>query len=153
LNIEPAQEQDLAEILVLQKLAYEAEAKIYDDWNIAPLTQTLPQLQLELKTKTIIKVADGQNIIGSVRGYIRERTGFIERLITHPDHQNQGIGTALIEAIEARMTEAKRFCLFTGHLSARNIAFYMKRGYREFKREPVNEKLIFIWLEKANNRK
>jgi GNAT superfamily N-acetyltransferase len=153
LDIELAKEPDLAEILALQKLAYQTEAEIYGDWNIAPLTQTLPQLQTEFKTKIILKVTDGLKVIGSVRGFIQENTGFIERLMTHPDHQNQGIGTALIEAIEARMTEASRFCLFTGHLSTRNIAFYKKRGYLEFKRERINEKLIFLWFEKANNRR
>ena len=153
MNIELAQKNDLSEILALQKLAYQSEATIYNDWNIPPLTQTLAQLQSEFETKTILKATDGLKIIGSIRDFIQERTGFIERLITHPDHQHQGIGTALLEALEARMTNATRFRLFTGHLSVQNISFYRKRGYLEFKREPVNEKLIFLWFEKTNERK
>jgi ribosomal protein S18 acetylase RimI-like enzyme len=148
--IEPAQEQDLSEILVLQKISYRTEAELYDDWNIAPLAQTLPRFQTEFGTKIILKAVDGPEIVGSVRGYVREQTGFIERLITHPGRQNQGIGTALLAALEARMKDATRFRLFTGHLSVRNIAFYQKRGYLEFKREPVNDKLVFLWFEKAN---
>jgi hypothetical protein len=32
---------DAAEILALQKLAYQSEAAIYQDYSIPPLTQTL----------------------------------------------------------------------------------------------------------------
>ena len=152
MNIELAQEQDLTGILALQKLAYRTEAEIYGDWNIAPLAQTLPQLQSEFETKMILKAVDSLKIIGSIRGFVQEGTGFIERLITHPGRQNQGIGTALLEAMEERMTDAARFRLFTGHLSARNIEFYRKRRYLNLKGTD-KEKLIFLWLEKTNNRK
>ena len=36
-----------AAILALQKLAYESEARLYDDWKLPPLTQTLDSLQAE----------------------------------------------------------------------------------------------------------
>ena len=32
---------DLEEILALQKLAYQSEAELYDDYTIPPLTQSL----------------------------------------------------------------------------------------------------------------
>ncbi len=33
------------EILTLQKLAYESEAEIYNDYNISPLIQTLEEMK------------------------------------------------------------------------------------------------------------
>jgi hypothetical protein len=44
-----------------------------------------------------------------------------------------------------------RYELFTGHRSARNLYLYRKLGYREFKRIPVNESIILVFLEKYRN--
>ena len=38
--IEHASVTDAGEILALQKLAYESEARLYDDWDIPPMTET-----------------------------------------------------------------------------------------------------------------
>jgi hypothetical protein len=43
-KIMPALDADAEEILDLQRLAYESEARFYEDWTIPPLTQTLEQL-------------------------------------------------------------------------------------------------------------
>jgi ribosomal protein S18 acetylase RimI-like enzyme len=148
MDIERAKKEDLPEILALQKLAYRSEAEIYGNFEIQPLTQTLAQLQQEFETKIILKAVDRKEILGSVRGFISDKTGFIEKLIVHPRCQKQGIGTALLAALEAKIQGTARFQLFTGHLSTGNIAFYQKKDYHEFKREKINEKLTFVWLEK-----
>ena len=153
MNIEPTRKDDLAEILTLQKLAYRSEGEIYGDLSIQPLIQTLTQLREEFDSKIILKAVENREIVGSVRGSIQDKIGMIEKLITHPQHQGQGIGTALLDALEDRMMEADKFRLFTGHRSERNLAFYRKRGYVEFKQGPINDKLIFIWLEKDNDRR
>jgi len=49
----------LAEILSLQKLAYQSEAKLLNDYTIQPLTQTLIELQNEFNkygTGVILKL-------------------------------------------------------------------------------------------------
>ena len=47
----PACESDLPQILALQKAAFESEARLVENWNIPPLTQTLEELVAEdLKT-------------------------------------------------------------------------------------------------------
>ena len=38
---------DAEEILSLQKLVYESEAEIYNDFTIPPLTQTLEEIKAE----------------------------------------------------------------------------------------------------------
>lgn len=40
--------EDAAAILALQKLAYQSEARLYDDYSLPPLTQTLPEMQPSL---------------------------------------------------------------------------------------------------------
>jgi ribosomal protein S18 acetylase RimI-like enzyme len=148
-SIEPASIADAQEILELQRLAYQEEAAIYGDYTIAPLTQTLTEMEDELKHQVVLKATVDGSIAGSVRAYSRGGTCYIGRLIVHPDLQNRGIGTRLMRAIEAAFTEADRFELFTGHRSTRNLYLYQKLGYVPCRRQPVNESLEMIFLEKV----
>lgn len=66
---------DTAEILELQKLAYQKEAILYDDWTIPFLVQTLSGIQAEYKNSVFLKVLWGSLIVGSVRGAILIHAG------------------------------------------------------------------------------
>jgi GNAT superfamily N-acetyltransferase len=146
--IELAQLTDAPEILALQKLAYLSEAEINQDFTIPPLTQTLEEIEHEFQTKTVLKAIVDGRIIGSVRAYLQEGTCYIGRLIVHPDFQNQGIGAKLLRAIEERFAQARRYELFTGEKSERNLYFYQKWGYRIFRKEELTDKVALVFLEK-----
>jgi GNAT superfamily N-acetyltransferase len=146
--IEQANVEDAQEILDLQKLAYQSEAAIYNDYTIPPLTQTLERIETDFEKQVFLKATIGGRIIGSVRGYMDEETCFIGRLIVHPDLQNQGIGTRLLHEIEQTFSRAKRFELFTGNKSARNLYLYQRQGYKPFKTEMITEDLRLVFLEK-----
>ena len=93
-NITQASLQDAVSILELQKLAYQSEAQLYGDFRIPPLIQTLDELKSDFAGKVFLKVQIENRVIGSVRGYQAGDTCYVERLIVHPDHHRQGIGTA-----------------------------------------------------------
>ena len=148
ISIEPAQVSDAAEILALQKLAYQSEAELNQDYTIPPLTQTLQEIEAEFARQTfLIAQADGQ-IIGSVRAFIQNGTCHIGRVIVHPDCQNQGIGSRLMQGIEQRFHGVKRYELFTSQRSTRNLYLYQKLGYRPFRQEPLSERVTLVYLEK-----
>jgi ribosomal protein S18 acetylase RimI-like enzyme len=147
--ISQASIEDAEAILKLQKIAYQSEAQIYNDFSISPLTQTLDQIKADFATKVFLKAVAGGDIVGSVRGYQEKGTCYVERLIVQPTFQGQGIGTALMRHIESVFSEAKRFELFTGHRSERNIRLYQRLGYQEFRREPATENLMFVFMEKT----
>ena len=146
--IEPAQPADAPQVLALQKLAYLSEAEISQDYTIPPLTQTLEEIEREFQTRTVLKVVLDGKIIGSVRAYLQEGTCYIGRLIVHPDFQNQGIGAKLLSAIEEHFAQARRYELFTGEKSERNLYFYQKWGYRIFRKEELTDKVTLVFLEK-----
>jgi ribosomal protein S18 acetylase RimI-like enzyme len=146
--IEQAQLTDASEILALQKLAYLSEAEICQDYTIPPLTQTLEEIEHEFQTQTFLKVVLDGKTIGSVRAYLQEGTCYIGRLIVHPDFQNQGIGAKLLREIEERFAHARRYELFTGEKSERNLYFYQKLGYRIFRKEKLTGKVPLVFLEK-----
>lgn len=146
--ISQASIEDAEAILKLQKIAYQSEAQIYNDFTISPLTQTLEQIKADFATKVFLKAVAGGDIVGSVRGYQEKGTCYIERLIVQPAFQGHGIGTALMKHIEPVFAGAERFELFTGHRSERNIRLYQRLGYQEFRREPATESLTFVFMEK-----
>jgi len=67
--------------------------------------------------------------------------------MVHPEYQGLGIGKLLMEEIEKQGT-AKRYELFTGSQSLRNIGLYEKLGYRKFKTKVINEKVNLVFMEK-----
>jgi len=146
LVISPAVENDLPAILALQKLAFRSEAELYDDFSIPPLTQTLESMAAEFPAKVFLKACLENVIVGSVRGFEKDSTCYVERLIVHPDCQGRGVGTALMRALEARFPDARCYELFTGHRRERNLRLYRKLGYSVFKEEG---RLVFMEKRRA----
>jgi GNAT superfamily N-acetyltransferase len=148
-RIEPAVIDDAAAILALQKRAYESEARLYDDWNLPPLTQTLDSLQAEYAGSMVLKVTDaGGLVVGSVRARESGGTCHIGRLIVAPELQGLGLGTRLMREIEARCL-LTRFELFTGSRSAGNIRLYERLGYRHFREQTLSPAVTLVFMEKS----
>ena len=139
---------DSAAILDLQRLAYQSEAAIYDDFSLPPLTETSEDFRSRFSGRVVLKAVDQGRIVGSVRAYQDGKTCHIGRLIVHPDHQRRGIGTQLMNQIEASFAAVERFELFTGHKSANALRLYERLGYKIFKHEPVHDRLVLVFLEK-----
>jgi N-acetylglutamate synthase-like GNAT family acetyltransferase len=151
-EIKRASVEDVETILHLQMHAYLSEAEIYNDYSLPPLIQTLKEIKQEFSQQVFLKATEEDgNILGSVRAYLEKETAYIRRLIVKPESQNKGIGTKLMQAVELHFKFADRYELFTGYKSARNLYLYQKLGYLEFKRTPVHDSFMMVFLEKYRN--
>ncbi len=146
--IEQATIEDARDILELQQLAYQSEAEIYGDWSIPPLTQTLDGMKDDIARQVGLKALIDGKIVGSVRGVRNGDTCEIGRLIVCPDLQGRGIGSRLMAAIEGAFAGVRRFELFTGHRSERNIYLYRQLGYAVFRTERISDNLELVFMEK-----
>jgi N-acetylglutamate synthase-like GNAT family acetyltransferase len=146
--IEKAAISDAEEILALQKLAYRSEAELYGDCTIPPMIQTLEEMRSDIKTQTVLKAVSEGRIVGTVRAFVKGNTCCIGRLAVHPDSQNRGIGTGLMNRIESVFNQTGRFELFTGHLSEKNLHLYGKLGYGRFRTEWAHDRLNIVFMEK-----
>lgn len=151
MEIKRAQPEDLAPILELQKICYRENALRYNDFSIAPLTQTLEVFEKEFEDGLVLKAVEGSEIVGSIRAYQKDGTCFIGRLIVHPDHQNRGIGKRLMSALEKSFPAVNRFELFTGFRDEKNLYFYSKLGYQPFRQVKIREDFYLVFLEKRND--
>ena len=125
--ITSAEKEDLGQILELQKLAFRAQAEIYNDFSIPPLIQTLEDIEQDILTQTYLKAVINKKIIGSVRGYESNKTCYIGRLIVHPAYQNQGYGKAIVNQI-INFVQEKGDVLYLETQNEANIKYYHHLG-------------------------
>lgn len=139
-NIMQAEENDLVNILSLQKKSFMVVAERMNKFDLPPLLQNQDEICDEYQTGIILKyVSDDGQIVGSVRGRMDEnRVCHIGKLIVHPDFQNKGIGRELMTEIERLFPHCHTFSLFTGeetpntlHLIAKSvIILYVEKKWR-----------------------
>lgn len=152
LSIDPAVLEDAEEILSLQKMAYQSEAELYNDYSLTPLKQTLDEMKADFKYKFFLKATIDGKIVGSVRAFGDGTTCYIGRLIVDPTYRNLGIGKKLMSNIEGYFNGVGRFECFTGQKSKRTIFFFKELGYKEYKTERISEKRYRVYLEKKNDK-
>ncbi|XZG68771.1 GNAT family N-acetyltransferase [Chitinibacteraceae bacterium HSL-7] len=128
-GIRLATPDDAPALLALQRRAFESEARLYNDWTIAPLTQNLTSLQEELERVYALVSTRGTDLKGSVRAHEADGVCHIARLVVCPSAQGAGLGSQLLNKIEAAFSHVERYALCTGSLSTHNIRFYQRHGY------------------------
>lgn len=148
LTIAQALVVDAPAILALQKLAYESEARLYDDWSLPPLTQSLESLITEFEHSLVLKATLAESLVGSVRAKVSAGTCSIGRLVVHPAHQGRGIGSSLLREVEARSCGATKYELFTGSKSEGNIRLYQRHGYTITGVRELSSTVSLTYLEK-----
>ncbi|WP_102192359.1 GNAT family N-acetyltransferase [Microbacterium aurantiacum] len=139
--------EDAGEVLTLQRAAFVSEAIIYGSPDIPPLTQTLEELEAELRAGAGLTARIGCRLVGAIRYQQDGDMLLIGRIAIAPDMQGEGIGTALLEAAEAAST-ASVSELFTGSLSTANIRLYESCGYRESDRVADGDGTEQVFLRK-----
>ena len=150
MHIECSVQEDLKALLDLQKLAYQSEAELCNDYTIPPLTQTYESICEDFSNMEMLKAVDeNDNIVGSVRAYEKEGVCHIGRLYVHPDYQNRGIGKLLMQEIEKRFAHCTKYALFTVKHSTKNLYLYQKIGYKIVGEEQLNDKVTIVNLEKS----
>jgi len=149
LTITRAVLEDAEAVLMLQKLAYQSEAKLYNDWSLPPLTQSLESLLEEFANSVVLKAMSGERLVASVRAKAADGACVIGRLVVHPEFQGRGIGSTLLRRIEDSFSGVSKYRLFTGSKSEGNIRLYERHGYTITHTQVLSPTLSLIFMEKS----
>ena len=146
----PIEPRDAGEVMTLQRAAFVQEALIYGSPEMPPLTQTLDEVESELRENIGVVALDGTRMIGALRARVDGDLLLVGRIAIAPDRAGEGIGSALLEAVERRGAEAgaTEAELFTGSLSEANLRLYERLGYRETQRVPGDDGTAQVFLRK-----
>jgi len=149
IHIERASHVDAEEILEVQRAAFLGQARIYDNFQLPPLVQTLESIKGEFSSQTFLKAIHHDQIIASVKFRQCGDEVHIGRLIVAPSYQDQGVGAYLMRHLEDLFQQGESFHLFTGEKSSRNIHLYTMLGYQQVKTEITSEGFALIHMEKC----
>jgi tRNA (guanine37-N1)-methyltransferase len=150
LVITVAEPADAGELLTLQRAAFVTEGQLNSSFEIPPLTETLADVEASLATGTVLVARLRGRLVASVRGEVRPGgRWYVGRLMVAPDRQRQGIGSRMMDEIEALAppgTEA--ISLLTGAGSAEVLGYYRGRGYVDVDRVVTAEGVPVVIMER-----
>lgn len=130
LTIRRATAADATPMLALQRRAFVEEARRSGTEDIPPLTEQLDSIAAHIAHQTAIVATLGDRIVGGVRGVVENRVATIRGLVVDPAHHGHGIGSQLLQALEAALPDVERIDLTTSTLMESNVPFYERHGYR-----------------------
>jgi predicted N-acetyltransferase YhbS len=127
-HIRVASEQDFSFILEIQRQAFSEYEGTYktSGWT----TETMEDLQRDAREKKILVAEWDRKVVGSVRYWTVGGVCVIRLLSVSPTFQGRGIGKALIQAVEARVTDAHKLYVCTMLRTTRNVTMFLNLGYR-----------------------
>ena len=148
-TIRPATPDDATTILDIQKRAFAEEARLCDNWEIPPLTETLDAVVAHIENQTVLTAWNGAQIVGSVRGLVSGSVCTIRGLSNEPEHQGRGIGSKLLHAIERAHPKVTHFDLLTNTTMTGNVRFYERHGYGIAELRRYTEKIELAYMSKT----
>lgn len=130
LTLAPAEEADLAELLVLQRCCWVQEALANQTLDLAPLRETLADVRAWVDSWQVWCARRHNRLVAAVRARSHGSVWEIGRLMVAPDQAGNGIGSWLLDYAEQHADDtATDAALFTGRHSQRNIDLYQRAGY------------------------
>ena len=143
-----AEPEDADAMLAIQKRSFEAEARAVQDWDIPPMTETLESVLEHIESACVLKAVDEGRVVGSIRGNFRGTVCSIHRLSVDQAYRGNGLGSALLRAIEQAHPEASGFELTTNAAMEANVRFYLRHGYRVEAHVRYAETIMLVQMAK-----
>ncbi|TQM81822.1 NAD(P)H-dependent FMN reductase [Saccharothrix saharensis] len=141
-RVRPAEASDAAELVVLQRCCWVAEAVANETFDLGPLHETGDDVRAWADDWAVWCARLEGRLVGAVRARRDGDTWEIGRLMVAPDLAGRGLGTWLLRFAERQVPAGVgTLRLHTGARSHRNIALYERSGYR---RGPVRDDAVLL---------
>lgn len=130
--------------------AFAEEGRISGTTDIPPLTESVASIESHIQSQTVLVAKKYGAIVGSARGILDWSTCTIRGVIVDPSCQGQGIGAALLAAVERAHPTVERFELTTNTLVPGNVQFYERRGYVVYELTQYTDMIVLAQMRKDN---
>uniref|UniRef100_UPI00403F8C85 GNAT family N-acetyltransferase n=1 Tax=Candidatus Enterococcus willemsii TaxID=1857215 RepID=UPI00403F8C85 len=126
----PVKENELADVLIIQKQAFQKLYDTYQDDQTSPYTQTLERLQEKYQqSNNYFFFIVTNEIIGYIRVVIENNHARIAPIAVLPDKENQGFGSQALQLVEQTFPTINIWQLSTISQEKKLVHFYRKAGY------------------------
>lgn len=115
-----------AELLALQRAAYEVEARLIGDDRIPPLQEDLPALVAA--QLSWLGALDGEQLLGAAAWTQTDDLVDVHRLVVAPQHHRRGVGAALVTEL-VRIAGSRRTLVATARQNAPARTLYEALGF------------------------
>ncbi|WP_339216804.1 GNAT family N-acetyltransferase [Ornithinibacillus sp. FSL M8-0202] len=137
-------------LLEIQKEAFREDLEKYQDYETSPVNEKIDRLLSKITHFHHYTIWLNGEIIGGIdirdlgKGKYR-----LNRIFIANQHQNKGLGSEIMQLIEAEYPNALEWSLDTPHLNIRNHYFYEKLGFVKIGENKVTDKLILYVYKKT----
>ena len=136
-------------LLVIQKEAFEEDLRKYEDHDTSPVNEPIERLLRKIELFTHYTIWHNHEIIGGIDVRdLKDNKYRLNRIFISKKYQNKGLGSQIMQLVEAEFPSAVEWVLDTPHLNIRNHHFYEKLGYKKIGQHQINEKLILFDYKK-----
>ncbi|RID82605.1 GNAT family N-acetyltransferase [Mesobacillus zeae] len=151
LSIKRTQINELETLLNIQKEAFAADLKLYEDYQTSPVNESLVKLTENIKNFIHYTIRIENEIIGGIDIRKKNESEYrLSKLFLSDKFQNKGLGSRVMEKMEEEFSSKVEWSLYTPYLNKRNHHFYEKLGYKKIGEYPVTEKLtLFKYVKKC----
>lgn len=154
MQIRYATKADCAVIVALMQDAFSSYKE--EPVPSSALLETERDVQLAFSNgERALIIENAREIIGTVRYHLTEDSLYFHRLAIRQEHQENGYAKKLLMELELEaVSEGKNYvrCRVRAN-SAKNLAFYLKRGYTQYDEQwldkPGDKKVLVALLEKS----
>lgn len=134
------------EVLNIQILSYNVEAKIIDFYDIPPLKDTVQSLQQ--CGETFYGYYLNKKLCGVISIKVDDRVIDIHRLMVHPKHFRKGIAKKLLNFIEIELESFEAIVVSTGTKNEPAVSFYVRNGFFKIEETMITKQLSLTTFKK-----
>jgi ribosomal protein S18 acetylase RimI-like enzyme len=137
----------LHELVALQRASYRVEAELIGASTLPPIEES-PE-QLRASGELFLGAFAGGRMVGAVAWRRVGDLVDIHRLVVHPSEFRRGVAGRLLDALEERETDARRFVVGTGALNHPARSLYERRGFRVTEERVVGDGVRWVRLDRG----
>lgn len=142
-------DDNISEIIKIQKQAYKIESELINYDDIPPLKDN--EITLKNCSEEFYGYYINNELAGIISYKIRNKTLDIHRLAINPKFFRKGISNELLSFIEKKNTDIKRIIVSTGEKNIPAINLYTKNGFNKLENIKLDKSLTITKFEKILN--